>query len=96
MICLSMGAEGSRVYCEEKRIEAAAHSRTEGYGNHRCGRHFLCLCAECVLDHGLEGWSEDELVNMLTFANAAASIGGHPEGALRVMRRNGSAASKQD
>ena len=38
-----------------------------------------------VLDHGLEGWSEEELKNMLRFANAAASIVTTRKGALRVM-----------
>ena len=79
-----MGAEGSRVYCEGKRIEAAAF-RTEAVETTGAGDTFCACVLNAVLDHGLEGWSEDELVNMLTFANAAASIVTTRKGALRVM-----------
>ena len=84
MICLSMGAEGSRVYCEGKRIEAAAF-RTEAVETTGAGDTFCACVLNAVLDHGLEGWSEDELVNMLTFANAAASLVTTKKGALCVM-----------
>ena len=38
-----------------------------------------------VLDHGLEALTDEQLKEMLTFANAAASIITTRKGALRVM-----------
>ena len=38
-----------------------------------------------ILDHGLEDLTEQDLKEMLTFANAAASIITTRKGALRVM-----------
>ena len=37
------------------------------------------------MDHGLKGLTDDQLKEMLTFANAAASIITTRKGALRVM-----------
>ena len=38
-----------------------------------------------ILDHGLENLTEENLAEMLTFANGAASIITTRKGALRVM-----------
>ena len=46
----------------------------------------FCACViDYVLEHGLESLTEDQLREMLTFANAAASIITTRKGALRVM-----------
>ena len=46
----------------------------------------FCACIlNYVLEHGLQGLAEGQLKEMLTFANAAASIVTTKKGALRVM-----------
>lgn len=85
MILLSMGRDGSRAYYKEGMVEAPPFTQgktieTTGAGDTFCG---------CVLDyinkHGLDGLTEDNLKEMLTFANAAAKLVTMRRGALRVM-----------
>lgn len=46
----------------------------------------FCACVlNYVLEHGLENLSAENLTEMLTFANAAASLITTRKGALRVM-----------
>ena len=46
----------------------------------------FCACIlNYVLEHGLQGLADGQLKEMLTFANAAASIVTTRKGALRVM-----------
>ena len=46
----------------------------------------FCACVlHYILEHGLTNLTEDDLKEMLTFANAAASIITTRKGALRVM-----------
>lgn len=53
---------------------------TTGAGDTFCGcvLHYIC-------EHGLSDLTEDNLQEMLTFANAAASLLNTRKGALRVM-----------
>ena len=49
------------------------------------GDTFCASMLNYILDHGLENLTEQSLMEMLTFANAAASIITTRKGALRVM-----------
>ena len=49
------------------------------------GDTFGACCLYHVLEYGLENLDESKLTQMLTFANAAASIVTTRKGALRVM-----------
>ena len=50
----------------------------------------FCACVlHYVLEQGLREYSEEELKEMLTFANAAASLITTKKGALRVMPEKG-------
>ncbi|MDY3917786.1 MAG: PfkB family carbohydrate kinase [Candidatus Limivivens sp.] len=85
LILVSMGREGSRAYYQDLSVEAPAFLQehtieTTGAGDTFCG----CVLHE-VCRHGLEDLSENRLQNMLTFANAAASLITTRKGALRVM-----------
>jgi fructokinase len=53
---------------------------TTGAGDTFCGcvLHYIC-------EHGIDGLKEDDLTEMLNFANVAASIITTRKGALRVM-----------
>lgn len=85
LILVSMGREGSRAYYGDVMVEAPAclnqkTIETTGAGDTFCG----CIL-HYVLEHGLEELSQDDLREMLCFANAAASIVTTRKGALRVM-----------
>ena len=85
LIFVSMGKEGSRAYYGDTMVEIAPFLQkntveTTGAGDTFCGcvLHYIC-------QHGLEGLTEENLKEMLVFANAAASLITTRKGALRVM-----------
>ena len=84
LILLTMGKDGSRAYYKGMRVERAGKSvkaiETTGAGDTFCGcvLHYIC-------EHGMEDLKEENLKDMLTFANAAASVITTRKGALRVM-----------
>lgn len=85
LILVSMGKEGSRAYYQKKMIEVKPFIQkntieTTGAGDTFCGcvLHYIC-------NHGLNNLSEEGLLEMLVFANAAAALITTKKGALRVM-----------
>ena len=85
LILVSMGKEGSRAYYNGTMVEVKPFLQkntieTTGAGDTFCGcvLHYIC-------EHGMEGLEEENLKEMLTFANAAASVITTRKGALRVM-----------
>lgn len=85
LILLSMGKEGSRAYYKDIRAEVAPFLQRETIETTGAGDTFGACCLHHVLQYGLDGLDEDKLTQMLTFANAAASIVTTRKGALRVM-----------
>lgn len=85
LICVSLGKAGSMAYSKSGYAKVSAYIQdgtieTTGAGDTFCG----CVL-HYVLKYGMRDYSSDELVEMLTFANAAASIITTRKGALRVM-----------
>lgn len=85
LILVSMGKSGSRAYYQGNMVEAAPFLRgdtieTTGEGDTFCG----CVL-HYILGHKLEQLSEGDLLEMLTFANSAASLITTRKGALCVM-----------
>ena len=85
LILLSMGKEGSRAYYKDLRVEQAPFLQKETIETTGAGDTFGGCCLHFVLKYGLDGLNEERLSEMLTFANAAASIVTTRKGALRVM-----------
>lgn len=85
LIALSMGKEGSRAYYKDLRAEAAPFLQESTIETTGAGDTFGGCCLHYVLEYGLDNMDEEKLVQMLTFANAAASIITTRKGALRVM-----------
>lgn len=85
LIVLSMGKEGSRAYYEDKRVEVKPFLQSNTIETTGAGDTFGACILQYVLENGLEGLSEQQLEQMLTFANAAASIVTTRKGALCVM-----------
>lgn len=85
LILVSMGKDGSRAYYGNSMVEVRPFLQentieTTGAGDTFCGcvLHYIC-------NHGLEDLTEENLMEMLRFANAAASLITTKKGALRVM-----------
>ena len=85
LICLSMGADGSRAYWKDLRVEQTPFLQEGTIETTGAGDTFCANMLNAVLDNGLDGFDEDKLKAMLVQANAAASIVTTRKGALRVM-----------
>lgn len=85
LICLSMGPDGSRAYYGDVRVEVPAFLQEGTVETTGAGDTFGACMLDGVLESGLDGLNEAKLKEILTFANAAASIVTTRKGALRVM-----------
>jgi fructokinase len=85
LILLSMGRDGSRAYTETQRVEVPAFVQENTIETTGAGDTFCASVLNFVLEKGWRSYTEEELKEMLTFANAAASIVTTRKGALRVM-----------
>lgn len=85
LICLTLGKDGSRSYYKDMRVEVKSFRQdhvvdTTGAGDTFCGSVLSFIC-----DNGLDDLSEIKLREMLTRANAAASLITTKKGAIRSM-----------
>ncbi len=85
LILLSMGKDGSRAYYGNKRVEAKPYLQKNTIDTTGAGDTFCACALNYILEHGLEGLTEENLKEMLSFANAAAALVTTKKGALRVM-----------
>ena len=91
LILVSLGREGSRAYYkkpgggEEIMVEVMPFLQENTIETTGAGDTFGGCVLNYILDKGLNNLSEDDLRDMLTFANGAASIITTRKGALRVM-----------
>ena len=85
LILVSMGKEGSRAYYKDLMVEVKPFLQKNTIETTGAGDTFCANVLNYVLEHGLENLAENDLREMLTFANAAASIITTRKGALRVM-----------
>lgn len=85
LVLITMGKDGSRAYYKDLRVEAAPFLQENTIETTGAGDTFCASALNYVLEHGLEDLTEDNLKELLTFANAAASLITTRKGALRVM-----------
>lgn len=85
LILVSMGKEGSQAYYKDSMVEKAAFVQSNTIETTGAGDTFMGCVLHQVLQRGLEDLSKEQLGEMLTFANAAASLITTRKGALRVM-----------
>jgi len=85
LIMLSMGKEGSRAYYKDLKVEVKPFLQKNTIETTGAGDTFGGCCLHHVLKYGLDNLNEERILEMLTFANAAASIITTRKGALRVM-----------
>jgi fructokinase len=85
LILLSLGRDGSRAYYKGMKVEAKPFLQKNTIETTGAGDTFCACVINYVLEHGLQNLTEEDLLEMLTFANAAASLITTRMGALRVM-----------
>ncbi|MBP3325225.1 MAG: carbohydrate kinase [Coprococcus sp.] len=85
LILVSLGKDGSIAYSESNQVRVSPFLQKNTIETTGAGDTFCACILHYVLEHGLKDYTEDELVEMLTFANAGASIITTRKGALRVM-----------
>lgn len=85
LITVTLGKEGSIAYQGDKRVYAEAFLSDRTVDTTGAGDTFCACVLAYVLEHGLENLTEEELKEMLIYANGAASIVTTRKGALRSM-----------
>lgn len=85
LILVSLGKEGSRAYMNGRCVHADPFLQENTIETTGAGDTFCACVLHYVLEHGLLEYSKEELKELLTFANAAASLITTRKGALRVM-----------
>lgn len=85
LILVTMGKDGSRAYYKDRMIEVAPFLQENTIETTGAGDTFCASIINFVLENGLEDLTDEQLTEMLTFANAGASLITTRKGALRVM-----------
>lgn len=85
LILVSMGKEGSRAYYKDWMVEVKPFIQPNTIETTGAGDTFCACILHYICEHGLTQLKEEELYEMLRYANAAASIITTRKGALRVM-----------
>ena len=85
LVLITMGKDGSRAYYRGRKVEAAPFLQEKTIETTGAGDTFCASSLNYVLEHGLDNLTEENLKELLTFANAAASLITTRKGALRVM-----------
>lgn len=85
LILLSLGKDGSRAYCKDMRVDVPAFIQKNTIETTGAGDTFFGSCLHFVLEKGLDNLKEQDMKQMLTYANAAAALITTRKGALKVM-----------
>lgn len=85
LILITLGPDGSRAYYKDMRVEVAPFLQDNTIESTGAGDTFCASSLNYVLEHGLDHLTEENLKELLTFANAAASLITTKKGALKVM-----------
>ena len=85
LMFVTLGKAGSRAYYKDLAVEVKPFLQEHTIETTGAGDTFGGCALNYVLEHGLENLTEENLTELLTFANAGASIITTRKGALRVM-----------
>ena len=85
LILITLGPNGSRAYYKDMRVEVAPFLQEKTIETTGAGDTFCASSLNYVLEHGLDNLTEENLTELLTFANAATSLITTKKGALKVM-----------
>ena len=85
LVLITLGKDGSRAYYKDLRVEVPGFVQEHTIETTGAGDTFCANSLNYILEHGMEELAEENLKELLTFANAAASLITTRKGALRVM-----------
>lgn len=85
LICATMGKNGSKAYYNGRSFFCAPFLQEKTIETTGAGDTFMACVINTVLEKGLETLTDEDLLKMLEFANAASSIITTRKGALKVM-----------
>ena len=85
LVCVTLGREGSRAYYKGKRVCGTPFLQQATIETTGAGDTFTGCILNFILETGLGYLTEENLQEMLTFANAGASLITTRRGALKVM-----------
>ncbi len=85
LVFATLGKEGSKAYYHNRVIFSPAFLQSNTIETTGAGDTFTGCALNYILDHGMEDLTDDNLKELLTFANAGASLITTRKGALRVM-----------
>ena len=85
LVLITLGKDGSRAYYKDLRVEVPGFVQEHTIETTGAGDTFCANSLYYILEHGMEELTEENLKELLTFANAAASLITTRKGALRVM-----------
>ena len=85
ILFVTLGNKGSIAYYKDEKIYCGGIHQEHVVDTTGAGDTFCACVLHYILEHGLTDLTENDLKEMLTFANAAASIITTRKGALRVM-----------
>ncbi len=85
LVFVTMGAEGSKVYYRDRAIFAPPFLQEGTIETIGAGDAFMGCALSYLLEHGVDDLTDVQLKELLTFANAGASLITTRKGALYVM-----------
>ncbi len=85
LILVTLGKNGSRAYCGDVTVACPPFLQENTIETTGAGDTFCACSLHYVLDHGICGLGEEQLRELLTFANVGASLITTRKGALSVM-----------
>ena len=85
LVLITLGKDGSRAYYKDLRVEVPGFVQERTIEITGAGDTFCANSQNYILEHRMEELTEENLKELLTFANAAASLITTRKGALRVM-----------
>lgn len=85
LILVTKGKSGAEAFYKTIRVCAPSYLQVKTIDTTGAGDTFCGCCLFSILEHGLDSLTEEQLVTMLQFANAAASLVTTKKGAIRAM-----------
>lgn len=85
LIFLTLGKDGSRAYYKDITVDKSTYSNIKPIEKTGAGDTFEGCALNFVLEYGIDGLNEKTLSELLSFANAGASLITARKGALKVM-----------
>ncbi len=85
LVFATLGKDGSKAYYKDMCVFVKGFANPDTIETTGAGDTFCANALNYVLDHGIENLTEEDLTELLTYANAAASLITTRKGALCVM-----------